>query len=180
MVMILRNYAQSRQSNNFFPTQSEMSDVYEGITHLLQHFQYLTNKKVSKQKMLQEVENNADDIRSFALFLLDYQGVHDCKFSTQLELLENFAELVFIMGIPFYGAEHRLLEITKNYKLALYAPEKPNVATFIIGNLQRYTSSDFDTIVKRWQTLLDEATIFSLKDLPSSPFTCLYNTCKQH
>ena len=105
--------------------------MYEGITHLLQHFQDLTNKKVSKQKMLQEVENNADNIRSFALFLLDFQGVHDCKFSTQLELLENFAELIFIMGIPFYGAEHRLLEITKNYKLALYAPETPNVATFI-------------------------------------------------
>lgn len=176
--MILNNYERFRKVNNFSLTRVEIREAYECITKLLQYFQELTDKRVSKAEMIKAFHDNAELIKNTALFLLDHQGAYDDRLSRQIELVDNFAGLVFIMNIPFYGAEHRLLEITKNYKMALCSPEKDNIALFIMANLRHYTAKDYDVIVKRWHFVMRDITIIDMPQFLASPFTALYNLCK--
>ena len=177
--MILNNYERFRKVNNFSLTRVEIRKAYECITSLLQYFQDLTDKRVSKEEMMNAFKDNAELIKNIAFFLLDHQGAYDDRLSKQIQLVDNFAGLVFIMGIPFYGAEHRLLEITKNYKLALCAPEKDNIALFIMANLRHYTAEDCDVIVKRWHFVLRDVTIIGMPQFLASPFTTLYHLCRE-
>lgn len=176
--MIINDYEKRRSSADFSLTPDELQDAYKDIYNLLQHFQELTEQRVPKAKMQKDVVANMNSIRGFALFLLDHRGAYDKNLEKDLVLLDGFAKLVIIMGIPFCNAEHRLLEITKDYKLALSALEKPNVAFFVIANIHSYTLDDYKAICKYWHSLFNETDILELRDFLASPVTCLYHMCK--
>ena len=125
-------------------------------------------EKASVVQMLQEEQMR---IAGFAYYLLDYQGFYDDFFKKRLRSLSIFAGMIFLRKVNFFGAEHRLLEITKKYDLAICCSQKENVAKFILCNLDKYSKKELQIIRYR----LEHASISVLYERPN--VCLLYKIC---
>ncbi len=167
--MKLQNYYQKRGSSCDIYQDAELrKDITDllDIAALIESPAITTEKQ--KSQMLQEEQMR---IAGFAYYLLDYQGFYDDFFKKRLRSLSIFAGMIFLRKVNFFGAEHRLLEITKKYDLAICCPQKENVAKFILCNLDKYSKKELQIIRYR----LEHASISVLYERPN--VCLLYKIC---
>ena len=83
-------------------------------------------------------EDNKEIVEAFGLFIGDHQGYYDkLPRCYNWQTLEPFTEAVFRFGVKMSN-KHRLLEITKKYRLAVFAMDDDNVVRFVLANFDKY------------------------------------------
>lgn len=168
--MKLKEYYQNRNSFCNIFTDAELK---QDISNLLGISVFVENPalKSIKEKKQILIENH-DKILGFAYYLLDYQGIHDQVFESQIELFRIFAGMIFLKRIPFADAEHRLLEISQKYELATVYPEKENVANFILGNIEKFSQDELKQICHK----IEKASVVEF--LGEESVQILYKICR--
>ena len=169
--MNLIEYAQMRRNIPCL-TLEELGSLRRDILVLLKEVGQIQTKPFSPANIRFMLEGEREKLKGFAYFLLDYQGIHDEIFVKAMKELTSFTATVFTFNLPFAGAEYRLLQITQRYDLAVFCPQKENVAKFILCNIERFSQDELKQIYRK----IGEASV--LEFLEKESVQILYKICR--
>lgn len=169
--MNLIEYAQMRRNIPCL-TLEELGSLRRDILVLLKEVGQIQTKPFSPANIRFMLEGEREKLKGFAYFLLDYQGIHDEIFVKAMKELTSFTATVFTFNLPFAGAEYRLLQITQRYDLAVFCPQKENVAKFILCNIERFSQDELKQIYRK----IGEALV--LEFLEKESVQILYKICR--
>lgn len=169
--MNLKEYAKIRKSNPYL-TLEELGQIRRDIRELIKEINQIQVKAFSPEAIKALLSATQERTEGFAAFLLDYRGMYDETFVEIAKELSSFAATILGLNVPFADAEYRLLEITQRYDLAVYCPQKENVAKFILCNLEKFKQDDFKEICRR----IENMTVYELCD--KEVIRILYKICR--
>ena len=169
--MNLKEYARIRKSNPYL-TLEELGQIRRDIRELIKEINQIQVKAFSPEAIKALLSATQERTEGFAAFLLDYRGMYDETFVEIAKELSSFAATILGLNVPFADAEYRLLEITQRYDLAVYCPQKENVAKFILCNLEKFKQDDFKEICRR----IENMTVYELCD--KEVIRILYKICR--
>ena len=151
-------------------TPEDLGGLRRDIHELLKEVNTIQEQPYSPANKCFLIEG--ERLMGFACFLLDYQGVHDKVFAEISEEMENFSTAILSLNVPFANAEYRLLQITKRYDLAVFCPQKENVAKFILCNIEKFSRDELKQIYRK----LEEASVIEF--LEKESVQILYKICR--
>lgn len=154
-------------------TLEEVGILRKQIKEVVEQIGQYSSKAISPQKLQHLISVKQSEIRGLALFLLDFQGFHDEIFENIQNSIKSFTHFILIFDIPFYDVEYRLIEISKDPKLAVYRPERPNIAAYILRNLNAYSREDLQEVYKK----LKRTPLIKINADPT--VILLYNVCRK-
>lgn len=168
----LKNYAAYR-TRAMRLTPDELSSMYNEIKQLITEIGQYAENPISEQNLWKILQEKRGEIKAFGLFLLDFQGFHDKAFQEQKEQIEAFTKFILVHSVPFAEAEYRLLEICQKPKLALFRPERGNLAEYILSHVSAYSRSELQSVYRK----LKETPLVEMCEHTS--VVILYNICQQ-
>ena len=93
----------------------------------------------SAESFLSFYQKNTQDFQGFGLFIFDHQGFYDKnRRYYDWQTLQPFVDAVFRFGIQMPN-KARLLQLSRNIKLAVFALDDSTVVNFILTNFAAYT-----------------------------------------
>jgi len=110
----------------------------EGMIRNIADFLSAAKEAIDEKQFAQFAAEYKRDFEGFALFVFDHQGFYDRQRRYyNWQTLQPVAEAIFKEGVKL-PHKSRLIELTGNHKLALYALDDDDVANFVLSHFKLY------------------------------------------